>query len=706
MKYLNLIIALTVTLFLSSGCEQSIEEELLSHGQTIDLRNEKDPTRRSVNRVQLLEVWQDFMRKNTPSTQRGFYGQNGLFDWSEAQLIQSTERGNYLMSIPTRGDSTVNSILFAWKFDDEIRYFHVSKADLARPTKEIIDEYGVHAATAAAATFLKHEHELNAYYSGFLLKHLTYPEVRLNADMARGGGGWCLIEVELYNPPELDGDIPGICNCNYYNSLTQHTVMNPPADFDPAQDDPTWLEWHPAQQTSWTINYGDPNIQGDYVGDGITVYHFWAWCPDDENQVTDGNFTTNISNNGNPTGGPGTPTTSPPTCEEVQDANWVFYIDNYNDPFTGNIIQSAVQTFLGESGLSFQEFISIGGLSCIQTETTDDLIIGATLNESCTTSAFYNCNTDLQFFYNSGISVANVNWLENHSLHHNSIINFINNYSNNPDALLYINEHIERMRTDLEYKAFVEASFGWSPIMWEIAKELIGEKVVDIVFRFIPGFGQADNVKDAIKALNSGDWPTLIYEVTQLVVGNSPVGQWLKAWQAVNEIRDLVKKAGRIWDKIENFSDAAVQRLWDIAKNSPLKFNEKYLKYVGDLETPRLGNATRVDYRKTFDEAFPDVRTNTPMQVHHAVPQAAMSNYPQLNIGVYQMHSLENLRGIPTDAINPTTGTNLHQSITNQWGDFYQQHSNAGTLPTMQDIFDFTKQIDDQYGHLFEPVIR
>ena len=278
------------------------------------------------------------------------------------------------------------------------------------------------------------------------------------------------------------------------------------------------------------------------------------------------------------------------------------------------------------------------------------------------------------------------------------------------------------MRTDAEYKAFVEESFAWSPIMWEIAKELIGDKVVDIIFRFLPGFSQANNVKDAVKALNSGDWPTFIYEVGQIVVANTPLGQLLRTWGALNEVRDLVKWAGRIWDKIENFSEAAIQRLWDIARKTPLKFNEKYLRYVGDLETPKLGNAVGAPgedsawyeiynfYKGVFSDAFPELVDDLGnMEIHHAIPRRMlMPEFSPVGITPNQMHSLENLRGIAKTTLDPDgSGLKLHQVITNRWQqNFFPQYVNSGTIPSMAEINAFAKQIDDLYGDLFTPPVR
>ena len=63
-----------------------------------------------------------------------------------------------------------------------------------------------------------------------------------------------------------------------------------------------------------------------------------------------------------------------------------------------------------------------------------------------------------------------------------------------------------------------------------------------------------------------------------------------------------------------------------------------------------------------------------------------------------EMNSLANLRGIP-NVIN--RDAHLSQ-ITTLWKEFYTEHPTA----TKQELLDFAKQIDDKFGHLFDPPIR
>ncbi|WP_157617308.1 putative T7SS-secreted protein [Saccharomonospora marina] len=127
----------------------------------------------------------------------------------------------------------------------------------------------------------------------------------------------------------------------------------------------------------------------------------------------------------------------------------------------------------------------------------------------------------------------------------------------------------------------------------------------------------------------------------------------------------------------------AVDRATDIAKaagHTPAKF----------------GHATHTNYRKTFFERHPELEGK--VIVHHAVEQQARRNYPDAGITAAEMHSYENLRGIPKDQ-NPT----LHLSeIRKEWNRFYRNNPNAST----KDLLDFATHIDNKYGGRFNPPVR
>lgn len=80
--------------------------------------------------------------------------------------------------------------------------------------------------------------------------------------------------------------------------------------------------------------------------------------------------------------------------------------------------------------------------------------------------------------------------------------------------------------------------------------------------------------------------------------------------------------------------------------------------------------------------------------VHHAVEQQIQTRFPGL-VSKAEMHSLENLRGIPNELNN-----SLHLSeIRKAWNQFYRQTAN----PTKAELLQMAQKIDDMFGHLFMP---
>ncbi|WP_147397429.1 putative T7SS-secreted protein [Amycolatopsis panacis] len=117
-------------------------------------------------------------------------------------------------------------------------------------------------------------------------------------------------------------------------------------------------------------------------------------------------------------------------------------------------------------------------------------------------------------------------------------------------------------------------------------------------------------------------------------------------------------------------------------------------------EVARFGWSSRIGkdaYRKNFFDHYPELQGK--VQVHHAVEQQAIGKlYPHLDITKHEMHSLDNLRGIPNEVTNT-----LHQSkLRMEWDDFYMDNPGA----TKQDLLDFATRMDDKYGHMFTPPVR
>jgi uncharacterized Zn-binding protein involved in type VI secretion len=105
-----------------------------------------------------------------------------------------------------------------------------------------------------------------------------------------------------------------------------------------------------------------------------------------------------------------------------------------------------------------------------------------------------------------------------------------------------------------------------------------------------------------------------------------------------------------------------------------------------------FGKAASSDYKETFFEAHPDLRGK--VVVHHAVEQQVKTRYPGV-VRDDEMHSMENLRGIPKEA-----NSDLHLSqIRREWNRFYRDNPS----PTKQQLLDKASDIDRRYGSQFNP---
>jgi hypothetical protein len=125
-----------------------------------------------------------------------------------------------------------------------------------------------------------------------------------------------------------------------------------------------------------------------------------------------------------------------------------------------------------------------------------------------------------------------------------------------------------------------------------------------------------------------------------------------------------------------------------------------------NLEALRRGNvgfgaAPRQDYAKTFRQHYANYNDQIG-QVHHAVEQDVLTRYPGV-VTDSEMHSLQNLRGIPTGPV----GTDLHQSkLRMAWDMFYQQMEAMGRAPTKTELLNQARRVDDMFGGQFVPPIR
>jgi hypothetical protein len=115
-----------------------------------------------------------------------------------------------------------------------------------------------------------------------------------------------------------------------------------------------------------------------------------------------------------------------------------------------------------------------------------------------------------------------------------------------------------------------------------------------------------------------------------------------------------------------------------------------------------FGDGESVDYRNNFADDPDNADAAANAVIHHAVEQQVRRRYPGIDITPGQMHSSENLRGIPRD-VNGA----LHLSgIRRMWNQFYNHFDRIGREPTSQELLDYATLIDDAFGDLFDPPIR
>jgi hypothetical protein len=110
----------------------------------------------------------------------------------------------------------------------------------------------------------------------------------------------------------------------------------------------------------------------------------------------------------------------------------------------------------------------------------------------------------------------------------------------------------------------------------------------------------------------------------------------------------------------------------------------------------RLGTSTSRNYRKTFFDAYPGTRGS--IFVHHAVEQNALKLFPGV-ISESEMHSLENLRGIPKKL-----NSKIHlQQIRAEWDNFYDRFEQYGRYPTKDELLAKATEIDRKLSFQFRP---
>jgi hypothetical protein len=265
------------------------------------------------------------------------------------------------------------------------------------------------------------------------------------------------------------------------------------------------------------------------------------------------------------------------------------------------------------------------------------------------------------------------------------------------------NTQTSMILNNTDYRRTVLSSFTLPPIVWEIGAEFATEWAIATIIK-ITGLPAPADVKDAITAAATGDWATFTVEVGKIVAKSLGKSNPLyKIYAAAEGLGDLFAFGNKFKKLLDNIGTAGVTRAWEIIKNIPgkLRFNTDYFKYLDDLKFPKIGRAARLDYAKTFHEAFPEIDPSSIYQVHHAIPRA--SQYRDNLFDDYEVNSIENLRGIPKDK------SWIHGQISGKWTAWYNTKKNPITGKfnyTLQDALNFAKTIDDEFGQHFLPPIR
>jgi hypothetical protein len=111
-----------------------------------------------------------------------------------------------------------------------------------------------------------------------------------------------------------------------------------------------------------------------------------------------------------------------------------------------------------------------------------------------------------------------------------------------------------------------------------------------------------------------------------------------------------------------------------------------------------FGSSASTNYRATFFAVNPDLEGQ--VVVHHAVEQQVLNKFPGV-VTQSQIHSLENLRGIPYEA-----NSDVHLSqIRIEWNRFYKPFIESGTSPTLEQLLQKATEIDARLGSQFRPPV-
>ncbi|MEO1518237.1 MAG: hypothetical protein AAFV95_24670 [Bacteroidota bacterium] len=643
---------------------------------------------------QMAALWQDMMDKANVNQIGNFLYQSGLFQWSESLLLRDFRDDNYLLSIPTLQNDSISSLLFATVNEGMHQYFHITIDDLKRPVSELVKTYGKENTLLAITAMIKHQQYHGNYTHIFLYQHLASDLLadRIVAIQARG---LCLIEVLIYTPPVYEEEDL------HYSQTTGWTYW-----YDGNQYVPVWE--------------GRPNLHGQEIGDGYTLYRFWAWCPDEHDQDRWLHGWTTNTDEVNPRGSskPNLPVwdyNQPRWDEENKECLFAF-----DDPKATEKFNQLEAQLLAQSCGDAAEYVI--------RNTIDDMI-----NRLC--EEYYdgqtNTSTDPRVPQGEEIETSSAisditNRVENHIVFEmgQKICNWCNgygaclsrfntscttvaldyeacvwntylgdNFTTQEDVLNWLIAHNEDLAALSEEMATAPA---W---MWPIVRELGVEIVVELLKRQF-NLKLSDEIMDAIRSIQQGDLVSFMIAALEIVADKHPVTRGLKA---IWDTTVLGKKAYDTWRKINALADRVgenvMNKIWAALEKTPFSTNFSAFEYLSNVvDRATLGRATTTDYLRTWRNKFPHLQGGN-FTVHHSIERRTLSLWPGL-FDELELNSIQNLRGISGE-INPS----IHLSaIRKEWDKFYLRFSNE--TPTRQQVLDFATHVDNMFGSSFSPPIR
>jgi len=116
-------------------------------------------------------------------------------------------------------------------------------------------------------------------------------------------------------------------------------------------------------------------------------------------------------------------------------------------------------------------------------------------------------------------------------------------------------------------------------------------------------------------------------------------------------------------------------------------------------ERTAVGWGNRLNYRRTFEAAYPGVDMSK-IVVHHAIEKQTIEKRWPGMFDRYELNSLENLRGIPKE-INNDLHLRQIRTLWNKLYDYYDKRPNMS--PTRQTILDYVEHVDRELGYQFNP---